>query len=54
LANGNHRRAGAVLLGAGCAGEEGDEVSHVFRAGGSFAYRCAIHPDMRGMVKVTG
>ena len=34
--------------------QEGDEFSHVFRAAGSFAYRCAIHPGMRGTVKVTG
>ena len=34
--------------------QEGDEFSHVFRAAGTFAYRCAIHPDMRGTVKVAG
>jgi plastocyanin len=34
--------------------EEGDEFSHLFRTTGSFAYRCAIHPDMRGRVKVSG
>jgi plastocyanin len=32
--------------------QEGDEFSHVFRVAGTFAYRCAIHPDMRGTVKV--
>ena len=32
--------------------QEGDEFSHLFRAAGTFAYRCAIHPDMRGTVKV--
>ena len=34
--------------------EEGEEFSHVFPAGGTFAYRCSIHPDMRGTVKVSG
>jgi plastocyanin len=34
--------------------QEGDEFSHVFRAAGSFAYRCAIHPDMRGTVRIAG
>jgi plastocyanin len=32
--------------------EEGDAFSHVFRTAGTFAYRCAIHPDMRGTVRV--
>jgi plastocyanin len=31
---------------------EGDEFSHRFRTAGTFAYRCAIHPDMRGTVRV--
>ena len=34
--------------------EEGHEFSHVFPAAGTFAYRCGIHPDMRGTVKVSG
>jgi plastocyanin len=34
--------------------EEGDEFSHLFRTAGTFAYRCAIHPDMRGTVRVGG
>jgi plastocyanin len=34
--------------------EEGEEFSHVFPAAGTFAYRCGIHPDMRGTVKVSG
>jgi plastocyanin len=34
--------------------EEGEEFSHVFPAAGTFAYRCSIHPDMRGTVKVSG
>jgi plastocyanin len=34
--------------------DEGDEFSHVFPAAGTFAYRCAIHPDMRGRVRVGG
>jgi plastocyanin len=34
--------------------EEGDEFSHLFRRAGTFAYRCGIHPDMRGAVKVSG
>ena len=34
--------------------DEGDEFSHVFPAAGAFAYRCAIHPDMRGRVRVGG
>jgi plastocyanin len=32
----------------------GDQFSHVFPTAGSFAYHCAIHPDMRGTVRVTG
>jgi plastocyanin len=31
---------------------EGDEFSHQFRTAGTFAYRCAIHPGMRGTVRV--
>jgi plastocyanin len=31
---------------------EGGEFSHRFRTAGTFAYRCAIHPDMRGTVRV--
>jgi plastocyanin len=34
--------------------EEGDEFSHLFQRAGAFAYRCGIHPDMRGAVKVSG
>jgi plastocyanin len=34
--------------------EEGDEFSHLFQRAGTFAYRCGIHPDMRGVVKVSG
>jgi plastocyanin len=34
--------------------EEGDEFSHLFPTAGTFAYRCSIHPDMRGAVKVSG
>ena len=34
--------------------DEGDEFSHVFPAAGTFAYRCAIHPDMHGRVRVGG
>jgi plastocyanin len=34
--------------------EQGGEFSHVFRRAGSFAYRCSIHPSMRGTVKVAG
>jgi plastocyanin len=34
--------------------EEGDEFSHVFPTAGTFAYRCGIHPDMQGTVKVSG
>jgi plastocyanin len=34
--------------------EEGDEFSHLFRTAGSFAYLCAVHPDMRGTVRVGG
>jgi plastocyanin len=34
--------------------EEGDEFSRVFPTAGTFAYRCGIHPDMRGTVKVSG
>jgi plastocyanin len=34
--------------------DEGDEFSHVFPAAGTFAYRCAIHPGMRGRVTVGG
>jgi plastocyanin len=31
---------------------QGEEFSHRFQTAGSFAYRCAIHPDMRGTVEV--
>ena len=34
--------------------EEGDEFSHLFQTAGAFAYRCAIHRDMRGTVRVGG
>jgi plastocyanin len=34
--------------------EEGDEFSHLFQRAGTFAYRCGIHPDMGGAVKVSG
>jgi plastocyanin len=34
--------------------KEGDEFSHLFQRAGTFAYRCGIHPDMRGAVKVSG
>jgi plastocyanin len=34
--------------------EEGDEFSHLFQRAGIFAYRCGIHPDMRGAVRVNG
>jgi plastocyanin len=34
--------------------EEGDEFSHLFQRAGAFAYRCGIHPDMRGAVRVSG
>jgi plastocyanin len=34
--------------------EEGEEFSHRFPATGTFAYRCTIHTDMRGTVKVGG
>jgi plastocyanin len=34
--------------------EEGDEFSHLFQRAGTFAYRCTIHTDMRGTVKVSG
>ena len=34
--------------------EEGDEFSHLFSTAGTFVYRCSIHPDMRGRVKVSG
>ena len=34
--------------------EEGDEFSHLFQRAGTFAYRCGIHPDMRGAIKVSG
>jgi plastocyanin len=34
--------------------EEGDEFSHLFQRAGTFAYRCGVHPDMRGAVKVSG
>ena len=30
----------------------GDPFSHRFEEPGTFAYRCAIHPDMKGKVKV--
>jgi plastocyanin len=32
--------------------EEGEEFSHPFRTAGTFAYRCSVHTDMRGTVKV--
>jgi plastocyanin len=34
--------------------KQGGEFSHVFRRAGTFAYRCSIHPSMRGTVKVAG
>jgi plastocyanin len=34
--------------------EEGEEFSHPFRTAGTSAYRCTIHTDMRGTVKVGG
>ena len=34
--------------------EEGDTFSHRFPTAGTFAYRCTVHPDMRGTVKVSG
>jgi len=34
--------------------EEGDEFSQVFETAGTYAYRCSIHPDMRGTVRVGG
>ena len=34
--------------------KEGDEFSHLFQRAGAFAYRCGIHPDMRGAVEVSG
>jgi plastocyanin len=34
--------------------KEGDEFSHLFQRAGTFAYRCGIHPDMRGAVEVSG
>jgi plastocyanin len=34
--------------------EEGDEFSRLFQRAGTFAYRCGIHPDMRGEVSVGG
>ena len=34
--------------------EEGDEFSHLFPTAGTFAYRCTIHTDMRGTVKISG
>lgn len=34
--------------------EEGDTFSHRFPTAGTFAYRCTVHPDMRGTVKVGG
>jgi plastocyanin len=33
---------------------QGDGFTHVFRTAGSFAYHCAVHPDMRGTVQVGG
>ena len=33
---------------------EGDVFSHRFGAAGTFAYHCAIHPGMRGTVRVGG
>ena len=33
---------------------EGKEFSHLFRTAGTYAYHCAIHPDMRGTVRVSG
>ena len=46
----------AALDGAFRSGklEEGDEFSHLFPRAGTFAYRCTIHTDMRGTVKVAG
>jgi plastocyanin len=46
----------AAVDGAFRSGElqAGDEFSHLFRTAGSFAYRCSIHPDMQGTVKVGG
>ena len=46
----------AALDGAFRSGklEEGDEFSHLFPTAGTFAYRCTIHTDMRGTVKVAG
>jgi plastocyanin len=56
-----HRDAGVTHTVTAVGGEfdsgelaEGDEFSHRFQAAGSFAYRCAIHPDMRGTVEVGG
>ena len=56
-----HRDAGAThtvtaVDGAFDSGKlaEGEQFSHRFRTAGSFAYRCAIHPDMRGTVQVAG
>jgi plastocyanin len=56
-----HRDAGVThtvtaVKGAFRSGEldEGDQFSHVFPAAGTFAYRCAIHPGMRGTVRVGG
>ena len=55
--------AAVAVAAAGCGGdggfrsgelEEGDEFSHRFRTAGTFAYRCAIHPDMRGTVRIGG
>jgi plastocyanin len=34
--------------------EQGGQFSHVFRRAGTFAYRCSIHPSMRGTVTVAG
>lgn len=34
--------------------EEGDEFSHLFTRAGTFAYRCSLHANMRGRVKVGG
>jgi plastocyanin len=34
--------------------EDGDTFSHRFPTAGTFAYRCTVHPDMRGRVKISG
>jgi plastocyanin len=55
-----HRDAGVTHTVAAVGGgfrsgelEEGDTFSHRFPTAGAFAYRCTIHPDMRGTVKVS-